>query len=72
MLLEDLTGAAGVSSEGRKVQCEGQHEGKAPGEVGTRNQSLCWVESVMGRAAESWHETDAWQTGWHRVVLVND
>lgn len=24
--------------------------------------------SVMGRAAESWHETDAWQTGWHSVA----
>lgn len=24
-----LTGTAGVHSEGRKVQCEGQHEGRA-------------------------------------------
>lgn len=46
-------GTAGVCSEGRKAQCEDQHEGKAPGEVGPRNQSPCWVRSVMGRAAES-------------------
>lgn len=50
MLLEDLTGAAGVSSEGRKVQCEGQHEGKAHGEVGARNQSPCWVEVSDGES----------------------
>lgn len=50
MLLGDLTGAAGISSEGRKVQCEGQHEGKAHGEVGARNQSPCWVEVSDGES----------------------
>lgn len=56
-------GPVAVCSEGRKVQCEDQHEGKAPGENGPRNQSPRWVKVAMGRAAESWHGPDGC-TGW--------
>lgn len=32
-------GPVAMCSEGRKVQCEDQHEGKAPGENGPRSQN---------------------------------
>lgn len=50
VLLGALTGTAGVRSEGRKMQGEGQHEGKARGEEGPRNQSPCWVKVSGGES----------------------